>query len=120
MKSLSDKIEEIRRQPEHIRIKYVWGGVAVSMFFIVVIWFFSIASMIQSGKVQNDGDNIEELKAQLEDIGNQTSSIQEIGKQIMDSSSEGLKDQESVGNNDLESSTPEQDQAPRSSAYSKE
>lgn len=42
MKSFEHKIEEIRRQPEHIRLRYVWGSVAVCMVAIMAIWFISI------------------------------------------------------------------------------
>jgi hypothetical protein len=41
---IQNKIEEIRKKPEHIRLRYVWAMVAVSMFFIIIIWFFSLKS----------------------------------------------------------------------------
>lgn len=40
--SIFDKIENICRQPEHIRLRYVWLGVIVSMILIVIIWIFSL------------------------------------------------------------------------------
>jgi len=40
------KLEEIKSKPEHIRIRYVWFSVIVSMVFIVIIWFFSMQSRI--------------------------------------------------------------------------
>ena len=42
MKGIEHKIKEIRRQPEHIRLRYVWGSVVVCMVAIIVIWFLSI------------------------------------------------------------------------------
>ncbi|MDD3498535.1 MAG: hypothetical protein PHH24_03460 [Candidatus Moranbacteria bacterium] len=39
---ISKKIEEIRRKPEHERLRYVWGMVAVSMIFIIIIWIVSL------------------------------------------------------------------------------
>ena len=39
---IRDKIEEIRQQPEHIRIRYVWLSVAMVMIFIIAIWIFSL------------------------------------------------------------------------------
>ncbi len=36
------KMEEIRRQPEHVRVWYAWVGVAIVMFFVVVIWIFTL------------------------------------------------------------------------------
>ncbi len=39
---LWSKIEEIRKQPEHIRMRYLLVCLSVSMFFIVGIWFLSL------------------------------------------------------------------------------
>jgi cytoskeletal protein RodZ len=36
------KLDEIRQKPEHVRIWYVWACVFVVMFFVVVIWIFSL------------------------------------------------------------------------------
>lgn len=38
---LYEKIEEIRRQPEHIRMRYVWLMVTISMIFVLIIWIVS-------------------------------------------------------------------------------
>ncbi|HCP08367.1 MAG TPA: hypothetical protein DIT25_01040 [Candidatus Moranbacteria bacterium] len=40
--NLLDHIENIRQKPEHIRMRYVWAFVAISMAFVFIIWFFSI------------------------------------------------------------------------------
>jgi hypothetical protein len=42
--NINRKLDEIRKQPEHIRIRYVWLMVAVSMFLIILIWIFSFKS----------------------------------------------------------------------------
>jgi hypothetical protein len=39
---LYEKIEEIREKPEHIRMRYVWAMVAISMIFVILIWIFSL------------------------------------------------------------------------------
>lgn len=39
---INRKLEEIRRQPEHIRRRWVWGAVAVSMLMVFAIWIFSL------------------------------------------------------------------------------
>ncbi len=39
---LLEKIEEIRQKPEHIRLRYVWVMVAISMVFILFIWIMSL------------------------------------------------------------------------------
>jgi hypothetical protein len=46
---LYEKIEEIRGKPEHIRMRYVWAMVAITMIFVVAIWFFSLMSNQNSG-----------------------------------------------------------------------
>lgn len=40
--ALEQKIQEIRRQPEHIRLRYMWGAIAVCMTFVVMIWLMSV------------------------------------------------------------------------------
>ena len=78
--SLQNKIEEIRRKPEHIRLRYVWALVAISMFFIIIIWFFSLKnSRTQTASPLNGVD---------------TSAITEqfnTGKQSLQNASEGFK-----------------------------
>ena len=36
------KIEEIRQKPEHVRVWYAWVGVFIAMFFVVLIWIFTL------------------------------------------------------------------------------
>lgn len=66
---IAEKIEAIRRKPEHIRMVYVWAMVAISMLFVLTIWFFSFKSEI--GQVQMDGsansgmDIVNELNQQI-------------------------------------------------------
>lgn len=40
--NINEKIEEIRKKPEHERIRYVWGMVTISMFFVIVLWVVSL------------------------------------------------------------------------------
>lgn len=59
--SLQKKIEEIRREPESVRVRYAMVGVFFSMLFIVGIWLLSVQdgvstvakeapAVLQSGK----------------------------------------------------------------------
>ncbi len=41
-RTLWEKIESIREQPEHIRMRYVVGCLIVSMLFILGIWLLSV------------------------------------------------------------------------------
>lgn len=36
-----DKLEEIRKKPEHVRRRYVWGMLAVSMAVVMAVWILS-------------------------------------------------------------------------------
>ena len=39
------KIEEIRKKPEYQRVRYVWLAVAVIMFFLIILWIFSVKNL---------------------------------------------------------------------------
>lgn len=124
MGNISDKIEQIRKKPEHIRIRYVWGCVAASMVLIVVIWFFSIAAMLKKEMPQNDGDSLNELKTQLSNINQQAPSLKDIGNQLpaTGSQNEGVNnttDKTAEGDFQYPVSS-QQDETPKSSAYSTE
>lgn len=40
--NLHDKLEEIRRKPEHVRVRYVWFMVIISMIIVIGIWGISL------------------------------------------------------------------------------
>ena len=76
---ISEKIEQIRKEPEHIRLRYVWGSVAISMLFIVAIWIFSITLLFQSDKNANsDTSSTTNISEQLQSIKDQAPSINSI------------------------------------------
>lgn len=39
---LQRKIANIRKKPEHVRLRYVWGGVSAGMLFAFIIFAFSV------------------------------------------------------------------------------
>lgn len=70
--NLSEKIEEIKRKPEHIRLRYVWFFVSVSMVGIVSIWVFSLKANV--GNVSSGLDNVRsvnDFSGVAESIGEQ-------------------------------------------------
>ena len=78
---LQDKIEEIRQKPEHIRIRYVWACVSVSMVFVIAIWIISIA-------VQNKKSNPSEIipnQQILNQFQDQKKSLQDMTGQMKNS-----------------------------------
>lgn len=78
--SISDKIEEIRRKPEHIRMRYVLGGVAVSMFFIVIIWLFSLSETMKKSSVKSPA--ADPLNLQFEQGLERLPSIEDFMEQL--------------------------------------
>ncbi len=52
MERLLEKIEAIRREPEHIRMRYVMLSVLVSMVFVVILWVFSVYEGFRSATSQ--------------------------------------------------------------------
>jgi Tfp pilus assembly protein PilN len=81
MLDINKKIEEIRRKPEHERMRYVWGSVAVCMVFVFLVWILSVKISLQknAGKIQPQ--NIPDISQQLQDIKKATPSISDL-KQI--------------------------------------
>lgn len=76
---LQEKIEEIRRKPEHIRIRYVWMWVGISMVFVLAIWLASLSA--QNRKPEISGASSQQLfeqfqsqKKSIEDTTNQAKS----------------------------------------------
>lgn len=96
---LGRKIEEIRKKPEHIRIRYVWTFVAVSMLFIIIIWIFSLSESFKKIKPL-EGQTFPDLKQNLEDLkafDEINPSINDMLKNTQDASSEGIQNNQSEG-----------------------
>ncbi|MFZ2975004.1 MAG: hypothetical protein WA055_00035 [Candidatus Moraniibacteriota bacterium] len=83
--NIFNKIDEIRRQPDHIRLRWAWGLTAVGMFFIVIIWMISFSAQISSLKSEekpvdniNNGSAMQELSAQKKSIEDATSQLKNV------------------------------------------
>lgn len=70
--NIHKKLEEIRRQPEHIRLRYVYGALAVSMFFILIIWLFSVKNMFQTTPLDSPEKPFSTLKDSFEESFQET------------------------------------------------
>lgn len=68
-----DKIEEIRQKPEHIRMRYVWGMVAISMIFVISLWFLSILSQ----KTDTSSNAVPAADETMQAIGQSQQEIQD-------------------------------------------
>jgi len=89
---IRNKIEEIRQKPEHIRLRYVWAMMAISMLCIVFIWFFSFLAEEKSSEssVMTPNDqNIENIKQSQQEIQNAASGM----KQTLDTAKNQIQSQ---------------------------
>ena len=91
--NISQKIAEMRQQPEHVRMRYVWISVSISMLIIVAIWIFSIGLMFKKDKTKTDQvtDPATDIAKQLQDIKQQAPSLQDYANQPLNvSGNEGV------------------------------
>lgn len=68
--NLQKKLAEIRQKPAHIRLRYTYTAVAISMFFILMLWFFSLVDTLKKStplKKQNVFEGTETQKKSLKD-----------------------------------------------------
>ncbi|MFA7209603.1 MAG: hypothetical protein WC120_04955 [Parcubacteria group bacterium] len=80
---LMEKIEEIRKKPEHIRRRYVWFFVGVSMVFIMMIWFFSFENRsfdqtLESGSFNDMADVAEQFEVQKDSVKNTVDNVKNV------------------------------------------
>ncbi len=45
--AIARKIEQMRKEPEHVRVRYVLVAVTISMTFVVVLWIFAIQDNVR-------------------------------------------------------------------------
>lgn len=83
--NIQRKIEEIRRKPEHIRIRYVWFLTAFCMFFVLLIWEISIKTdprLIQKNSDSKfnfkENNAIKDIQEKSEDIKKIKDNLSEI------------------------------------------
>lgn len=87
---LFEKIEEIRKKPEHIRLRYVWFFVIICMILIITLWFFSIttdiADLAEKNKEKRSSQQLEDIKNSgsdlFENIKEQTQITEEAQKKL--------------------------------------
>lgn len=75
--NINKKIEELRKAPEHVRLRYVWIAVAITMFFVVIIWLFSIGEKLQ---VMPPPESDSSLQNKLDEAKNNMPSLQDYLK----------------------------------------
>jgi hypothetical protein len=118
--NIKEKIKEINSQPENVRMRYVWGCVAVSMLIIFVVWIFSIVSMF-SGKenraTSKDNSDVADLQKQFQDIKEQAPSLKALGEQSFTAGAEDNTTKQNT--NTYQNQTDSSSEIPQSETYSK-
>lgn len=69
LNKIEQKVHEIRKEPEHIRMRYVWVALFLSMSLIIFIWIMSMQTNFL--QVRNDPDtqkSLDSLQDQLNTI----------------------------------------------------
>jgi hypothetical protein len=112
--NISEKISQIRQEPEHIRLRWVWGSVVISMFFIIAIWIFSIGTLFQNEKKSPDQSAPEaaSLTEQLKELKQEAPSIKDFNTEQTSVSSEGINTETNSQNTaakNTESNNPQAD-----------
>jgi urea transporter len=93
---LYEKIEEIRSKPEHIRMRYVWAMVAITMLFVLVIWFFSLKSGQAADPIIPSAITNSDAMSQLQQ---QKDSLQNTANGIANAMQNGSSSDQSDANN---------------------
>lgn len=94
--NIHKKFEEIKRSPEHIRLRWVWGLVAISMLFIFFIWLFSLQAMFKKDELRSSKNN-QNMEDSLNKIKESAPSLKDtfIGEQsegvVSDNGQKGLE-----------------------------
>ena len=86
--NISDKLKEIKKQPEHVRLRWAWGLAAAITFFVAVIWLVSLNFQKQkksdfrlTGQQKNF---INEFQDQAESLKDATDQLKNISKESSD------------------------------------
>ncbi|MDD5397055.1 MAG: hypothetical protein PHW24_03270 [Candidatus Moranbacteria bacterium] len=114
--NIAEKIEEIRLQPEHVRMRWVWGSVTFCMLIIFAIWIFSISAMFRNQKnVTEQASDGSGIAQQLKDLQSQTPSLKDYAQQALPAGNEGIT-APSQENSDFQ--YPATTETPQASGYS--
>ncbi|MFA6047457.1 MAG: hypothetical protein WCV59_01545 [Parcubacteria group bacterium] len=80
---IQNKINEIRKKPEHIRIRYAWACAAGVTFLVIIIWIVSLTAKNQD-EITNQEiftpeqmKPIEDLKTSGQDLKNATDKLKD-------------------------------------------
>ncbi len=78
-KKIAEKIDEIRKKPEHIRVWYVWIAVFIVMFFVIIIWIFTLKESLQGAAPSEDVKKIQS-RIPSNSLSDEKQSLEELFK----------------------------------------
>jgi ABC-type glycerol-3-phosphate transport system permease component len=81
---IQDKINEIRKKPEHIRIRYAWACAAGVTFLVIIIWIFSLSSKNQDEIINQEFFTPEQMKP-IEDLKTSGSELKNATEKLKES-----------------------------------
>jgi len=75
---IEKKVDDIREQPEHVRMRYVWLAVSIAMFLIIFIWLVSLrTSFLQIHNDPTSQQNIDDIKKRINELDSNNSTATE-------------------------------------------
>ncbi len=92
MKALIErKLEEIRGEPEHVRLRYVWGLVAVVMVLVFSFWVMTLRDNLRSSDTDADIQTLKDsLPSSAKDLQSDSQSVKQIIDEAQSLSNEGV------------------------------
>lgn len=110
--NIKEKIEFVRQQPDHVRMRYVWICVTASMLVVFAIWIFSITMTFKKNVPPEKSIDTTELQQQLQDIKEQTSSLKDYASHPLTLDEEGVSSGSSSAPSDNASKSSETNTPP--------
>ena len=113
--NIYDKIEEIRHESEHVRLRWVWGLTAGSMLVIFIVWIILIKSQfsqLSSSFPSSDSDistEFDQQKKSIKDAVSQAKGVlnkSDSGNSNDIPSSENVPDKENIVSSGNDSVSP--------------
>ena len=80
---LKNKINEIRRKPEHIRVRYAWFCAIGVTLMVIIIWIFSLFS--QRNEITSKEIFTPDQVQSFQDLNSQKNSLEDATKKIQSS-----------------------------------
>jgi len=69
MKSIEVFIKRVRQEPEHIRLRYVFGFTALGMVIMIGIWILSITQSF--GESLKEDEELKKVQENIKDTGDE-------------------------------------------------